>query len=173
MNGKNKMRQIIQAAQSIIKGNFIFFLTTVCLLIPTVVCAQVIESPGEQSETVPLWPEKNEATQAIPTIEVTPPINQNQEAPYGTILMTQKTVSCNNTPVIRNYIQKMGGMAPITFGTNLNHMGAITSLIQLYANPINNQFAVVEHFATQKSCILTQGHNFEILVPVPEQSVIR
>ena len=168
MNGKNKMRQIIQAAQSIIKGNFIFFLTTVCLLIPTIVYAQVIEPSGEQTEAVPLWPDKNKAAPPI-----TPSINENQGPPYGTIVMIQKTVSCNNTPVIRNYIQKMGGMAPITFGTNLNHMGAITSLIQLYANPINNQFAVVEHFATQKSCILTQGHNFEILVPVPEQSVIR
>ena len=166
------MRQIIQAAQSIIKGNFIFFLTTVCLLIPTVVCAQVIESPDEQVEAPAesLWPERNEV---VPPITPNPFANKNQEAPYGTVLMTQKTISCNNTPVIRNYIQKMGGMAPITFGTNLNHMGAITSLIQLYANPINNQFAVVEHFATQKSCILTQGHNFEILVPVPEQSVIR
>jgi len=170
MNGKNKMRQIIQAAQSIIKGNFIFFLTTVCLLIPTVVYAQAIESPGEQAETVPLWPEKNEATQVTPTIEVTPPINETQETPYGTILMVQKTVPCNNTLVIQNYIQDMNGMIPIMFGTNLNQMGAITSLIQLYANPINNQFAVVEHFATQKSCILTQGQNFEMIIPA-EQGV--
>ena len=171
MNGKNKMRQIIHAAQSIIKGNFIFFLVTACLLIPTVACAQIIESPDEQVETTPepLWPEKNKV---VPPITPNPLSNQNQEAPYGTVLMTQKTVSCNNTPVIQNYIQNMGGMAPITFGTNLNQMGAITSLIQMYANPINKQFAVVEHFATQKSCILTQGHNFEMLV-MPEQGVIQ
>jgi len=163
------MRQIIQAAQSIIKGNFILFLTTVCLLIPTVVYAQVIESPGEQVETVPLWPEKNEVTQVTPIIEVTPPINENQEPPYGTIVMVQKTVPCNNTLVIQNYIQDMNGMEPVMFGTNQNQMGAITSLIQLYANPLNNLFAVVEHFSTQRSCILTQGQNFEMIIPAKQE----
>ena len=169
MNGKNKMRQIIQAAQSIIKGNFIFFLITVCLFIPSIVCAQVIESPGEQAETVPLWPEKKEATQATPTIDVTPPINENQGPPYGTIVVIQKSVNCNNTPVIKNYIQNTGGMAPVTFGTNKNEMGAITSLIQVYANPLNKRFVIIEHFATQKSCILTHGNDFEIILPpLPE-----
>ena len=165
------MKRMNWVNQFLTKRKFIFFLTASFLLVPTVACAQVIEMPSEQVETVPLWPEKNEATQATPTIEVTPPINQNQEAPYGTILMTQKTVSCNNTPVIRNYIQKMGGMAPITFGTNLNQMGAITSLIQVYANPMNKRFAVVEHFATQKSCILTHGNGFEIILPPQPEEV--
>ena len=160
------MKQINWVSQFLTKRKFIPFLTVIFLLIPTIVYAQVIEPSGEQTEAVPLWPDKNKAAPPI-----TPSINENQGPPYGTIVMIQKTVSCNNTPVIRNYIQKMGGMAPITFGTNLNQMGAITSLIQLYANPINNQFAVVEHFATQRSCILTQGQNFEILIP--EQGMVQ
>mgnify|MGYP001334248491 FL=1 len=153
-----------------------YFLASVFLLIPTVACAQVIEPPGsrlpgEQTETEPepLWPEQN---------KITPPIvqnlqnllnnqNQNQKPPYGTVVTIQKPVNCNDTPVVKKYVQITGGMAPVTFGTNLNQMGAITSLIQMYANPVNKQFAVVEHFATQKSCILTQGHNFEMLVPAP------
>ena len=47
-------------------------------------------------------------------------------------------------------------------------MGAITSLIQVYANPTNKQFAIVEHFAAQKSCILVQGYNFDILMQLYE-----
>ena len=160
------MRQMEWVGQFLTKRKFIFFLTAIFLFIPTVACAQVIESPDEQVEAPAesLWPERNEV---VPPITPNPFANKNQEAPYGTVLMTQKTISCNNTPVIENYIQNMGGMAPVTFGTNLNQMGAITSLIQMYANPVNKQFAVVEHFATQKSCILTQGHNFEMLVPAP------
>jgi len=160
------MRLMEWVSRFLTKRKFIFFLVTVCLFIPTVACAQVIESPDEQVEAPAesLWPERNEV---VPPITPNPFANKNQEAPYGTVLMTQKTISCNNTPVIENYIQNMGGMAPVTFGTNLNQMGAITSLIQMYANPMNKRFAVVEHFATQKSCILTQGHNFEMLVPAP------
>ena len=62
-------------------------------------------------------------------------------------------------------------MAPVTFGTTLNEMGAITSLIQVYANPMNKRFAVVEHFATQKSCILTHGNGFEIILPPQPEEV--
>ena len=56
----------------------------------------------------------------------------------------------------------------LRFGTNLNEMGAIVSLIQLYANPVNKRFAVIEHFATQKSCILTHGSGFDIILPPQE-----
>ena len=153
------MKQIIQAVQSIIKGKFILFLTAIFLLVPTAGCAQVIASPDEQAE--PLWPEQETIT---PSIKPNPFADQNKGPPYGTVVMIQKPVSCNDTLIVKNYIQNTGGMTPITFGTNLNEMGAITSLIQVYANPINKRFVIIEHFATKKSCILSHGNDFEIML---------
>ena len=153
------MRQIIRAVQSFIsKRKFILLLGSIFLFAPSVACAQVIQSPNEQSETMlePFWPEQNKNT---------PKSLNNQGPPYGTVVMIQKPVRCNDTPVVKNYIQNTGGMTPLTLGTNLNEMGAITSLIQVYANPINKRFAIIEHFATQKSCILTHGNDFEIILP--------
>ena len=153
------MRQIIRAVQSFIsKREFILLLGSIFLFAPSVACAQVIQSPNEQSETMlePFWPEQNKNT---------PKSLNNQGPPYGTVVMIQKPVRCNDTPVVKNYIQNTGGMTPLTLGTNLNEMGAITSLIQVYANPINKRFAIIEHFATQKSCILTHGNDFEIILP--------
>ena len=166
------MRQMEWVSQFLTKRKFILFLAAVFLLIPTVAYAQTIEPPGGQTEPEPepFWPEQN---------EITPPLvqnlqnllnkqTQNQKPPYGTVVTIQKPVSCNDTPIVKNYIQTTGGMAPVTFGLNLNSMGAITSLIQVYANPLNKRFAVIEHFATQKSCILTHGNGFEIVLPPQE-----
>ena len=85
--------------------------------------------------------------------------------PYGSIFMLNKSVACNDTPVIKNYIQNINGMIPVTMGTNRNRMGAIQTVIQLYANPATEKFAIVEHFAVQKSCIIFQGHDFKIILP--------
>ena len=85
--------------------------------------------------------------------------------PYGTIFVLQKPVACNDTAVLMNYIKEMNQMVPITMGTNRNGMGAIASLIQIYANPMTENFAIVEHFAIQKSCIVFQGHDFDIILP--------
>ena len=148
------MKQINWVSQFLTKRKFIPFLTVIFLLVPAIACAQ-------ETEKVPMWPENNKTeTEVEPSIV-------DEGPPYGTILMMQKPITCNNTVVLENYIENMSGMMPITFGTSINQMGAITSLIQVYANPVNNQFAVVEHFATRKSCILTQGHNFEMLVQTP------
>ena len=93
------------------------------------------------------------------------PPQPSSSPPYGTIFMLQKKTACNDTPVVKNYIQNMNGMVPITMGTNKNQMGAIISLIQLYANPSTEIFAIVEHFAIEKSCIIFQGHDFDIILP--------
>ena len=85
--------------------------------------------------------------------------------PYGTIFVLQKPVACNDTAVLMNYIKEMNQMVPITIGTNRNGMGAIASLVQIYANPMTENFAIVEHFAIQKSCIVFQGHDFDIILP--------
>ena len=85
--------------------------------------------------------------------------------PYGTIFVLKKPITCNDTPVIKNFIENMNGMIPITIGVDKNPMGVITSLIQLYTNPTTYTFAVVEHFAIKKSCIIFQGHDFDIILP--------
>ena len=85
--------------------------------------------------------------------------------PYGTIFMLQKPVACNDTAVLMNYIRGMNQMVPITMGTDKNPMGGISSLVQLYANPITEKFAIVEHFAILKSCIIFQGDDFNIILP--------
>ena len=163
------MRQIIRAAQFITKRKFILFLAAIFLLVPTTACTQVITSPNEQAETVPepLWPEQEGGVEekVTPSIKPNPYADQNQGPPYGTVVMIQKPVSCNDTRIVKNYIQNTGGMTPVTLGTTLNEMGGILSLIQVYANPINKRFAVVEHFAQQKSCILTHGSGFDIILP--------
>ena len=85
--------------------------------------------------------------------------------PYGTIFTMNKPVTCNDTPILKNYIQNMNGMVPITIGTDRNRMGGVSSLVQIYTNPITDDFAIVEHFATEKSCIIFQGYDFNIILP--------
>ena len=98
------------------------------------------------------------------TEEVVPKVPQ-VAPPYGTVFMLNKPIACNDTPVIKNFIENINGMVPITIGTDKNQMGVITSLVQLYANPITDTFVVVEHFAIAKSCIIFQGDNFDIILP--------
>ena len=95
---------------------------------------------------------------------VSPP-GTSDKPPYGTIFMLNKPVACNDTPVLMNYLKGINGMVHLTMGTSKNPMGAILSLVQVYANPVSEKFAVVEHFAIQKSCIIFQGHDFKIILP--------
>ena len=97
--------------------------------------------------------------------DVSPPGTSTSPPPYGTIFMLNKPVACNDTPILMNYIKGMNQMIPITMGRSVNPMGAILSLVQVYANPVTEKFAVVEHFAIQKSCIIFQGHKFDIILP--------
>ena len=104
----------------------------------------------------------NSIEKVVPTVELP---NAFEQPPYGTIFMLQKPVACNDTLMVKNYIQSMGGMVPVTMGTDLNSMGGISSLVQLYANPITEKFVIVEHFAISKSCIIFQGDDFNIILP--------
>ena len=110
-----------------------------------------------------LIPNQENGTEKI-VPNVSPP-GTSDKPPYGTIFMLNKPVACNDTPILMNYIKGINGMIPLTMGTSLNPMGAILSLVQVYANPVSEKFAVVEHFAIQKSCIIFQGHDFKIILP--------
>ena len=129
----------------------------IVVLLPSFTVAENL-IPKKETENIPT--EKTE--------KVVPETELPQSAgppPYGTIFVLQKPVACNDTPVLMDYIKGMNQMVPITMGTNRNGMGAIASLIQIYANPTTENFAIVEHFAIQKSCIVFQGHDFDIILP--------
>ena len=109
-----------------------------------------------------LIPNKENSEKIVPNVS---PPGTSASPPYGTIFMLNKPVACNDTPILMNYVKGINGMIPLTMGTSLNPMGAILSLVQVYANPVSEKFAVVEHFAIQKSCIIFQGHDFKIILP--------
>ena len=129
----------------------------IVVLVPSFTVAENL-FPKKETENIPT--EKTE--KVVPKTE---PPKTDGPPPYGTIFMLQKPVACNDTPVLMNYIRGMNQMVPITMGRSVNPMGAILSLVQVYANPMTEKFAVVEHFAIQKSCIIFQGHNFDIILP--------
>ena len=129
----------------------------IVVLVPSFTVAENL-FPKKETGNIPT--EKTE--KVVPETKLPEPAGP---PPYGTIFVLQKPVACNDTAVLMNYIKEMNQMVPITMGTNRNGMGAIASLIQIYANPMTENFAVVEHFAIQKSCIVFQGHDFDIILP--------
>ena len=144
----------------------------IVVLVPSFVLGQDFpQKPDNENKLVedvvpkvapPQPPSSPPAEEVVP--KVTPP-RAPGALPYGSIFMLNKSVACNDTPVIKNYIQNINGMIPVTMGTNRNRMGAIQTIVQLYANPVTEKFAIVEHFAIAKSCILFQGHDFDIILP--------
>jgi hypothetical protein len=155
------MRQIakvIQASIDNIKSYIILGLIVV--IIPSFALGQNL--PHE--EDLQNQESKNKSIEKV-VPEVGPP-NTSGLPPYGTIFKLNRPISCNDTAIVKNYIQNLNGMIPVTMGTKKNEMGAITSLIQLYANPLSENFAIVEHFAFRKSCIIFQGHDFDIILPI-------
>ena len=81
------------------------------------------------------------------------------------LLLIKRMVSNAVGSLELNFIENINGMIPITIGTDKNPMGGIGSLVQVYANPITEKFAIVEHFAISKSCIIFQGDDFDIILP--------
>ena len=129
----------------------------IVVLVPSFTAAENL-FPKKETENIPT--EKTE--KVVPETKLP---ETTGPPPYGTIFILQKPVACNDTAVLMNYIKEMNQMVPITMGTNRNGMGAIASLVQIYANPMTENFAIVEHFAIQKSCIVFQGHDFDIILP--------
>ena len=123
----------------------------------------LVPSFAMSQNLVPKQDNENKTTEeVVPKVAPPRPITV---MPYGTIFQLNKPITCNDTPVIKNFIENINGMVPITIGTDKNPMGVITSLVQLYANPITEKFVIVEHFVISKSCIIFQGHDFNIILP--------
>ena len=146
------MKQIVRAIRYFTdKLKFYIVMGLIVVLIPSFAMSQNLIPNKENSEKI------------VPN--VSPPGTSSSPPPNGTIFMLNKPVACNDTPILMNYIKGMNQMIPITMGRSVNPMGAILSLVQVYANPVTEKFAVVEHFAIQKSCIIFQGHKFDIILP--------
>ena len=138
----------------------------IVVLVPSFALGQNFFQPQENGNKPTEKVVPNEPTEKVmPVVPKVAPPRIAGAIPYGTIFVLKKPVTCNDTPVIKNFIENMNGMVPITIGVDKNSMGAITSLVQLYTNPITDTFAVVEHFAIKKSCIIFQGHDFDIILP--------
>ena len=149
------MKQIVKAIRLFTdKLKSYIFMGLLMVLIPSFAISQNLAPKQENGN--------NSIEKVVPTVELP---NTFDQPPYGTIFMLQKPVACNDTLMVKNYIQSMGGMVPVTMGTDLNSMGGISSLVQLYANPISEKFVIVEHFAISKSCIIFQGDDFDIILP--------
>ena len=133
------------------------------VLIPTFAMSQNLITKHENEN--PFSENENPTTEDV--VPKTEPPTTGGPPPYGTIFMLNKPVACNDTPVLMNYIKGMNQMIPITMGVDRNQMGGISSLVQIYANPVTENFAIVEHFAIKKSCIIFQGHDFDIILPEP------
>ena len=138
----------------------------IVVLVPSFALGQNFLQPQENENKPTEKVVPNEPTEKV--VPVVPKVTLPRVAgaiPYGTIFVLKKPITCNDTPVIKNFIENMNGMIPITIGVDKNPMGVITSLIQLYTNPTTYTFAVVEHFAIKKCCIIFQGHDFDIILP--------
>ena len=145
------MKQIVRAIQYFTdKLKSYIVVGLIMVLVPSLAMSQNLIPNQENNEKM------------VPNVS---PPGTSDKPPYGTIFMLNKPVACNDTPVLMNYIRGMNQMIPITMGRSVNPMGAILSLVQIYANPVTEKFAVVEHFAIEKSCIIFQGHNFDIILP--------
>ena len=157
------MKQIARAIQFFtdkLKSYIVMGLFVV--LVPSFAMSQNL-IPNQDNENKPV--EKIEPKVAPEKVvpKVAPP--RSAGVPYGRIFQLQKPIACNDTPVIKNFLENMNGMIPITMGASKNPMGVITSLVQVYANPTSDAFAIVEHFAIRKSCVIFQGHDFNIILP--------
>ena len=149
------MKQIARVIQFFIdKLKSYIFVGLILVLIPSFAISQNLIPNSENGNGM--------IEKVVPKAE---PPQSGGGPPYGTIFMLNKPIACNDTPMVKNYILNMGGMVPVTIGTDKNPMGGISSLVQLYANPITEKFAIVEHFAISKSCIIFQGDDFDIILP--------
>ena len=104
---------MIRVYQEIFRKKFLLVLGTLFLFIPTIVYSQ---------ESIPEHPDEawKPDIGAVPSIRPQLPFQLSPGPQYGSIVMMQKSMAWNDTPVVKNHIQTNGGMVPITLGTNLN-----------------------------------------------------
>jgi|18_taG_2_1085343.scaffolds.fasta_scaffold07459_2 hypothetical protein len=85
----------------------------------------------------------------------TPP--QEEKIPYGQMRQMAKPLVCNNPAVVRNWIKDSLNFVPFVMGFAKNQMDAISSVLNMYVNPRNRDFIIIESAASGYSCILFKG----------------
>ena len=161
------MKQITKVGRSFIDNiKSYIIMGLIVVLVPSFALGQNFFQPQENGNKPTEKVVPNEPIEkVVPVVPKVAPPRIAGTIPYGTIFVLKKPVTRNDTPVIKTFTENMNGMVPITIGVDKNPMGVITSLIQLYTNPTTYTFAIVEHFAIKKSCIIFQGHDFDIILP--------
>ena len=119
-----------------------------------IVCLVVYVTPVKGQEIPPNF-------ESPPGQKTMPEIESPNGRPYGQIFQMVKYLTCNDTPVVKNYLKNKYGEEPFTYGMNYNMMGISTMLTVMYVNPLSRTFSVVENSATGLSCIVGQGVFFD------------
>ena len=119
-----------------------------------IVCLVVYVTPVKGQEIPPNF-------EGTPGQKTMPEIESPNGRPYGQIFQMVKYLTCNDTPVVKNYLKNKYGEEPFTYGMNYNMMGVSTMLTVMYVNPLSRTFSVVENSATGLSCIVGQGVFFD------------
>jgi len=88
-----------------------------------------------------------------------PPILEVPEKrAYGTVFWVQKSMMCNDTPVVSEYVYTNFGQVATDFGLLLKDpMGNYGMLTAIYVNPQSKTFSIVEQAAQGVSCIVSSG----------------
>jgi hypothetical protein len=88
-----------------------------------------------------------------------PPILEVPEKrAYGTVFWVQKSMMCNDTPVVAEYVYNNFGQVATDFGLLLKDpMGNYGMLTAIYVNPQTKTFSIVEQAAQGVSCIVSAG----------------
>ena len=97
----------------------------------------------------------------IPEQSTMPEIQSPNGRPYGQIFQMVKYLTCNDTPVVKNYLKNKFGEQPFTYGMNYNMMGVSSMITVMYVNPMSRTYSVVENSASGLSCIVGQGVFFD------------
>ena len=123
-----------------------------------IVCLVVYVTPVKGQEVPPEVPPN---LQLPPGQSTMPEIESPNGRPYGQIFQMVKYLTCNDTPVVKNYLKNKFGEQPFTYGMNYNMMGVSSMITVMYVNPLSRTYSVVENSASGLSCIVGQGVFFD------------
>jgi hypothetical protein len=98
------------------------------------------------------------ATGFVVLAEEPPVLQIPEKRAYGTVFWVQKSMMCNDTPVVSEYVYTNFGQVATDFGLLLKDpMGNYGMLTAIYVNPQSKTFSIVEQAAQGVSCIVSSG----------------
>jgi hypothetical protein len=98
------------------------------------------------------------ATGMVVLAEEPPVLEIPEKRAYGTVFWVQKSMMCNDTPVVADYVLTNFGQVATDFGLLLKDpMGNYGMLTAIYVNPLTKTFSIVEQAAQGVSCIVSAG----------------